>query len=219
MLTLTRRWRWTGAGAVIIGLGWATLRASHLLFPNLWLPATASHIQSQAAVQRVDPHVYDTQWFDAARAGRQDISQALIDAGFPVDSRTGSGYTALVLATYHGHLDEVGTLLAAHADPCIADNNGNSALMGALFKGETAVAHALLGRCPVDQTNNSGQTALAFAALFGRLGMIPELVKLGADPDHVDARGKTALGIVLEQGNEQAAAALRSAGASVGSSF
>jgi ankyrin repeat protein len=201
------------AGVCVAGLAWAGLRASHLLLPNLWLPASAEHLQAREQVQRVDPHVYDTQWFDAARAGRQDITQALIDAGFPVNSQNGSGYTALVLATYHGQLDEVMTLLQANADPCIADQNGNTALMGALFKGEMAVANQLLGRCAVDQANNSGQTALAFAALFGRLETIPALVKLGADLEHLDAQGKTALGVVLEQDNAQAAAALRDAGA------
>lgn len=213
MPTFSRRSRWIIAGALFLGLAWVGLRVSHLLLPNLWLPASAEHLQSRDQVKRVDPHIYDQQWFDAARAGRQDITQALIDAGFPVNSQTGSAYTALVLATYHGQLDEVMTLLNANADPCIADNNGNTALMGALFKGELAVATELLGRCPVDQVNNSGQTALAFAALFGRLEMIPQLVKLGANPDHLDAQGKTALAIVTEQGNDQAAAALRNVGA------
>jgi hypothetical protein len=39
------------------------------------------------------------------------------------------------------------------------------------------------------------------------------LVVLGADPNHVDARGDTLLVIALEQGNAQATAALRKVGA------
>lgn len=195
---------------VLLSVGY---RAAHVLFPSLWLPTSAEIFQQHDAVQRVDPHLYDSQWFDAARAGRADITDALLKAGFPVNSRTGSGYTALVLATYHGDLDEVTLLLNAGADPCISDNSGNTALMGALFKGEMPVARHLLDLCPIDLTNNAGQTALSFAALFGRLDILPELVRRGANPEHLDAKGNTAKMIVQQQGNDQAVAALEAVGA------
>lgn len=198
---------------LLAGLSWVGLRVSHLLVPDFWLPSTPEHLVSEERPVQVNPHIYDQQWFDAARAGRTDISQALIDAGFPVNSQSGEGYTALVLATYHGQTDEVRLLLGAAADPCIPDHNGNTALMGALFKGEMAMAKLLVDRCAIDQTNNSGQTALAFAALFGRLDFVPVLIAQGADLNHQDARGETALSIVMGQGNEIAAAALRRRGA------
>ncbi|RAU42263.1 MULTISPECIES: ankyrin repeat domain-containing protein [unclassified Pseudomonas] len=216
MFSIDRRWRWAVVCLLAVLVIWAALVASHLFLPNLWLPASPGGIPLRGQVERVNPHLYDQEWFDAARAGRQDITEALADAGYPVNAVNSSGYTALVLATYHGHLPEVRALLARHADPCIPDNNGNTALMGALFKGEQEVAEQLLDRCPIDQSNHSGQTALSFAALFGRLDFLPTLVQRGADPDHVDVEGKTALRIVSEQGNEQAAAALRSLGASGG---
>lgn len=192
---------------------WAGNRAVHVLLPNFWLPASAEAFQQRDAVQRVDPHLYDSQWFDAARAGRMDITDALLKAGFPVNSRTGSGYTALVLATYHGDLDEVSLLLKAGADACIPDNSGNTALMGALFKGEMAVAQHLLDLCPIEVANNAGQTALSFAALFGRLEILPDLVRKGANPEHRDAKGNTATMIVQQQGNDAAVAALEAVGA------
>jgi ankyrin repeat protein len=84
---------------------------------------------------------------------------------------------------------------------------------GALFKGETNIAKLLLDtRCNVDQTNNAGETALSFAALFGRLDMIPVPVTHGANPNHVDARGGTALQMAIAQRNTAAADALRQAG-------
>jgi uncharacterized protein len=46
-----------------------------------------------------------------------------------------------------------------------------------------------------------------------RISVFPELVALGADPNHVDARGETSLVIALKQDNTQAAAALRHVGA------
>ncbi|WP_213878986.1 ankyrin repeat domain-containing protein [Pseudomonas sp. dw_358] len=195
---------------LLLGIG---VRASHVWLPGLWLPADASALQPSDPVQRVDPHLYDTQWFDAARAGRVDITDALLKAGYPIDSRTGSGYTALVLATYHGSLEEVTRLLDGGANPCIADHNGNTALMGALFKGENPMAQRLLGLCPIDQANNAGQTALSFAALFGRLDMIEALVRRGADLEHLDASGHSVRMVVQQQGNLQAVAALDAAGA------
>ncbi len=86
--------------------------------------------------------------------------------------------------------------------------------MGALFKGELDSARRLMRTdCPIDQVNNSGETALSFAALFGRLDLLPELVKRGANPDHADARGTTALRLAQAQGNDAAYHALLTVGA------
>ncbi|WP_407675314.1 ankyrin repeat domain-containing protein [Paraburkholderia sprentiae] len=67
--------------------------------------------------------------------------------------------------------------------------------------------------CPIDQTNNAGETALSFAALFGRLDMLSVLVAHGANVNHVDARGGTALQMAISQHNTAAADALRQVGA------
>lgn len=210
MPMVSRYWRGCLIAATVVVLVWAAVSISHVFLPNLWLPAAGGSIAMKGQVEWVDPHIYDQQWFDAARAGRQDVTQALADAGFPVNTRNRSGYTALVLAAYHGHIEEVVTLLKAHANPCIPDTNGNNALMGALFKGDALMTNVLISLCPLDQTNNSGQTALAFAAMFSRLDSITDLVKRGADPAHTDSQGKTPLDIAVEQGNDKAAAALRS---------
>jgi hypothetical protein len=160
-----------------------------------------------------DAPKYTDDWFAAARAGRTDIVQALIDAHFPLETKTSEGYTALILSAYDNHPDTLKALLAAGANACAADRNGNTALMGGLFKGETNIANILLDtHCAIDQTNNAGETALSFAALFGRLDMIPVLVAHGANINHVDARGGTALQMALAQHNTSAADALRQAG-------
>lgn len=162
----------------------------------------------------VDIRHYDSEWFDAARAGRWDITQALLDAHFPIDATTPQGYTALILAAYDEQPEMLRRLLAAGANPCVGDRNGNTALMGALYKGETAIARTLMTTsCDINQTNNAGETALAFAALFGRFDLLPELVDKGADPNHTDARGNTAIQTVTMQGNQAAVRALKRVGA------
>jgi ankyrin repeat protein len=157
---------------------------------------------------------YSEDWFAAARAGRNDILQALIDAHFPLETKTPEGYTALILAAYDGHADTLKLLLSAGADPCAFDQHGNTALMGALFKGNRPIATTLINtRCAIDQTNNAGETALSFAALFGRLDMLPVLVAHGANPNREDARGATALSIAIQQRNLSSADTLRQVGA------
>lgn len=185
-------------------------------FPSLRLMAHAGHIQNipKPQAQWVDAHRYDSEWFDAARAGRIDILQALYEAHYPIDSQTSSGYSAVILAAYNDQPDALRYLLSMGANACLGDRNGNTALMGTLYKGHVEVAHVLLdARCPVDQANNAGETALSFATLFGRLDLLPALIAKGADIDHVDVHGNTALAVALKQGNDQSANALRRLGA------
>ncbi|MEB0089593.1 hypothetical protein QN365_23750, partial [Pseudomonas sp. RTI1] len=74
------RIRLTVAGVVLCVLAIVSYRVAHVIFPNAWLPKTADHFQTKSDIKRVDPHTYDTEWFDAARAGRQDITRALLQA-------------------------------------------------------------------------------------------------------------------------------------------
>ena len=183
-------------------------------FPALRLKLRAAEIDEIPRAQWVDAHRYDQEWFDAARVGRVDILRALYEAHYPINSQTSAGYTAVILSAYDSQPEALEFLLRIGADPCLGDRHGNTSLMGALYKGNLAVARRLLATgCPIDQVNNAGETALSFAALFGRMEMLPELVARGADPNHADARGNTPLGIVLQQGNRDSAAALRKVGA------
>lgn len=179
------------------------------------ITASCAHVYQSGAYSAVTATPsYTEDWFAAARAGRTDIVQALIDAHFPLETTTPEGYTALILSAYDNHPATLRALLSADANACAADRHGNTALMGALFKGETNIAKMLLDtHCDIDQTNNAGETALSFAALFGRLDMIPVLVAHGANANHVDARGGTALQMAIAQHNPAAEQALRRVGA------
>lgn len=197
------------------------LRATRVAAAGLSLAAAAvagcTHLPDRPAYTKADPTAlrrYDGDWFDAARVGRVDILEGLRDAGYPVDATDSHGYTAVILAAYDHQPAALDFLLSAGANACLGDRHGNTALMGALFKGESAISKRLLEtRCPIDQTNGAGETALGFATLFNRLDMIPLLVKHGADPDHVDGRGQSLLQIALSHDSTAAANALRKAGA------
>ncbi|MDB5988805.1 MAG: hypothetical protein JWQ10_208 [Herbaspirillum sp.] len=197
-------------------------------FPDIFRTATvatltalavagcAHEYQAQASysANTVNIQQYSGDWFAAARAGRLDILQAMIDAHFPLDATTSDGYTALILSAYDGQPEALKLLLSAGANACAADRHGNTALMGALFKGETNIATMLLDtHCDIDQMNNAGETALSFAALFGRIDMLPKLVAHGANPNHIDARGNSALRMAQNQHTPLVVEALQQVGA------
>ncbi len=56
-------------------------------------------------------------FFDAARRGDQAMLKEFVEAGFDLDVQDAKGYTALILAAYHGHGGAVEQLLEAGADP------------------------------------------------------------------------------------------------------
>jgi ankyrin repeat protein len=194
--------RWVPVVALLLVAGaWAMSPKLRLFVRGDRPMAVASRI--------VNAHTYDSEWFDAARAGRTDILAALLDAGYPIDATTSSGYTAAILAAYDDKPAALDYLLGRGADACAGDNNGNTALMGALYKGELSIATRLLATaCPVDQVNNAGETALSFAVLFGRLDFIRTLIDRGADPMHRDAQGDTPYRVAQKQNNADAMRAL-----------
>src|SRR6266446_3941789 len=108
-------------------------------------------------------------YFDAAREGRVDLLEGLIKDGMRVDLRDPRGFTPLILAAYNGQLAAVNFLVEHGADPCAVDPKGNSSLMGVAFKGDSKMAMRLIAEhCDINAANQTRQTALMMAAMFGR---------------------------------------------------
>ena len=134
----------------------------------------------------------DAYLFDAARRGDTRMLAEFIASGYDLDRADHKGYTALILAAYHGHGEAVTRLLDAGADPCAEDRRGNTALLGAIFKGEVAIARQLMrADCAPDHRNHAGQTPAMYAALFQRAEILQALRERGADLDAADAAGNT----------------------------
>ena len=131
-------------------------------------------------------------YFDAARRGDVEMLDTFIAAGYSLDTQD-EGYTALILAAYHGQGPAVERLLAAGANACAQDKRGNTALMGAIFKGEVQIARRLLAAdCSPDQRNGAGQTAAMYAGLFKRVELLDALAAKGADLNAEDPLGNSA---------------------------
>jgi ankyrin repeat protein len=176
--------------------------SAYFLSSPLHLALAGLSTESTVHSKRVDAQEFGAEWFDAARAGRVDMLSALVDEGYPIDTQSGAGYTALILAAYDAHSDALAYLLTKHANPCLGDRKGNTALMGALYKGEEEIASILMHTgCPIDQANSAGETALSFAVSFGRKDAIPTLLDLGADAHHRDLTGDTPYEMAIEQGD------------------
>lgn len=108
-------------------------------------------------------------YFAAARTGDEQVIQQFVTAGIPIDSYNNKGYTALMIATYHGHKNTVDSLLNLGANACLEDNRGNTALMAAIFRGEFSIAKTLVSLdCDTEHANKAGQTAEQFAQTFGQ---------------------------------------------------
>jgi ankyrin repeat protein len=132
-------------------------------------------------------------YFGAARSGDTAMLKEFIGIGYDLNTRDAKGYTALILAAYHGQSDAVELLLTSGANACAEDLRGNTALMGAIFKGELRIARRLMAAgCQPDKPNNAGQTAAMYAALFQRTEILQALVQQGADPRRQDQAGNSA---------------------------
>ncbi|MFT2092510.1 ankyrin repeat domain-containing protein [Paraglaciecola sp. 2405UD69-4] len=157
--------------------------------------------------ETVDNEQLKTIYFDAAREGDIDTLKAYYAAGLSPNVADKKGYTALILAAYHGETDAVNYLIdEANANACQEDNSGNTALMGAIFKGNFGAIKSLIGAdCDIDQANQNGQTAAMFATLFNRTETIAALTEAGADLDAKDSSGNSLVDIALSQGNYELA--------------
>ncbi|WP_042860795.1 ankyrin repeat domain-containing protein [Dickeya sp. NCPPB 3274] len=156
-------------------------------------PASGSSVPAAPALneRQVQNQLNQYLW-DAARTGNDAVIREFISAGYNLNTRDEKGYTAVILAAYHGHYDTVSLLLDHGADPCQQDNRGNTALMGAAFKGELKIARLLLAaKCNPDTRNNAGQTAAMYASLFQRAEILKALQEQGADMNATDAMGNS----------------------------
>lgn len=147
----------------------------------------------------------DHNFFESAKTGNMELIKKWVEIKkININKADSQGYTALIYSAYYGKEQAVDYLLFQGADPCIKDKRGNSALLGAIFKGNLKIAAKLINaKCSVGQTNNAGQTPLMYATLFGRKEIVKKLIEKGADTKTKDVMGFDALKLAEGQGNEE----------------
>lgn len=124
-----------------------------------------------------------------------------------VKNISNEGETALMLATQFRNLEFAEALLRLGADVNAADFNGKTALMyGAKPRSreemrmektaekQIQLIQALIASgADLEATSKTGQTTLILAAEYGLPEVVSLLLQLGANPDHQDNQGYTAL--------------------------
>ncbi|NCW79027.1 MAG: ankyrin repeat domain-containing protein, partial [Oxalobacteraceae bacterium] len=155
----------------------------------------------------------DTPLCRAARRGKVDIVNLLIQMGAPVDARARNGSTPLMFAAQAGQLEVIDRLcLSGALDACkrLASRNanltakngqGDTCLIWAAFRGYTAVVNWLLDQgVAIDEPNNLGNTALMVACMTGHLEVVQLLANRNANLTAKNGQGDTCLILAASEG-------------------
>lgn len=154
----------------------------------------------------------DRALIDAAARGDAAVVARLLKAGASVKARDGTGRTALLAATYGGHLEAARALIAAGADVNAKDDQENSAYLLAGARGFTAILRLTLANgADLKSVNRYGGTALIPAAHYGHVETVRVMLGTAVDVDHVNRLGWTALleAIILGDGGPRHAEIVR----------
>jgi ankyrin repeat protein len=128
----------------------------------------------------------------------------------PTAERRASG---LINAAAAGDLLQVKSLIAAKADVNAKTDDGETALMYAVWGDHVEVVQALLAAgADVKAKNNNGETPLIVASKRGHAGVVQALLAAGADVNAKNNNGETALKIAQVAGHTRMVKLLRQAG-------
>mmetsp|Transcript_5917 Transcript_5917/g.17020 ORF Transcript_5917/g.17020 Transcript_5917/m.17020 type:complete len:928 (-) Transcript_5917:85-2868(-) len=158
---------------------------------------------------------------NAAENGTVAVVEALVKAASAsedsdekyIDTLSSAGFTPVIIAAAHGHVDVVRYLIAAGADQNRSNKDGVTSLMYAAASGRVEVMKALLedGGMDIDATHSNGGTALIEASTGNSSESVSFLLERGAAVDRKDMDGVTPLMAVASQGNLEGLEAVLSA--------
>lgn len=102
----------------------------------------------------------------AAKIGNLEMVGLLLSTGqVDVNAQDSGGWTPIIWAAEHKHIEVIRMLLTRGADVTLTDNEENICLHWASFTGSAAIAEVLLNaRCDLHAVNYHGDTPLHIAA-------------------------------------------------------
>lgn len=146
----------------------------------------------------------------AAREDHREVATLLLDRKARVNQRTAFGDTALMLASFKGHLDMVRLLVARGAE---IQHPGWAPLHYAAFEGKANVIRFLLENgADKNALAPNGYSPLMLAVLNKHLAAAHALLFADVEVNLRGPKGETALGIALPKGEAEMIELLKRAG-------
>ncbi|XP_004073988.1 histone-lysine N-methyltransferase EHMT2 [Oryzias latipes] len=151
-------------------------------------------VQNGACVYHVEDDGY-TGLHHAAKLGNLEIVNMLLETGqVDINAQDNGGWTPIIWAAEHKHVEVIKALLNRGADVSITDKEMNVCLHWAAYAGSVDIAEMVLNAgCSLSSVNVHGDTPLHIAAREGYLECVTLFLSRGADIDIVNKEGDTPL--------------------------
>ena len=135
--------------------------------------------------QDADPSLQDNKGCNvlhyASLGGNAEVIELMLSHVLSIDSRSKEGVTPLMIAAGNDKLQAVKCLLKQGADPSLQDTTGWNVLHHALRSGKVAIMEEILSHeNDIESRNNSGETPLMLAQIYGNSDVVAYLLGKGA---------------------------------------
>ncbi|XP_030053172.1 histone-lysine N-methyltransferase EHMT2 isoform X2 [Microcaecilia unicolor] len=136
----------------------------------------------------------------AAKSGNLEMLSFLLSTGqVDVNAKDNGGWTPVIWAAEHKHLQVIRMLLTRGADVTLQDNEENVCLHWASFTGSAEIAEVLLNaQCDLHSVNFHGDTPLHIAARENYHECVILFLSRGADTEMRNKEGDSPFDLTLE---------------------
>ncbi|XP_067416356.1 histone-lysine N-methyltransferase EHMT2 isoform X2 [Emydura macquarii macquarii] len=136
----------------------------------------------------------------AAKCGNLAMVSLLLATGqVDVNAQDNGGWTPIIWAAEHKHIEVIRLLLTRGADVTLTDNEENICLHWASFTGSAEIAEVLLNaQCDLQAVNFHGDTPLHIAARESYHDCVMLFLSRGADPEVRNKEGDCPVDLTLE---------------------
>ncbi|KAL0962486.1 hypothetical protein UPYG_G00340650 [Umbra pygmaea] len=163
---------------------------------NSHVEVTKYLIQSGACVYHTEEDGY-TGLHHASKMGSLETVTLLLETGqVDINAQDSGGWTPIIWAAEHKHVQVIRALLNRGADVTLKDKEMNVCLHWASFAGCAEIAEMVLNAgCPLSSVNMHGDTPLHIAAREGFFDCVTLFLSRGADIDIMNREGDTPLSL------------------------